>query len=130
MDAISRLLKPRSVAVVGASADPAKHASRAQRLLALQGFRGRVLPVNPGRSEIQGLPAYPDIGAAPGPVDHAVIMLPTGRVREAVARAVTCPFGSDRPTSIAARPRVLSICWVEVRRSVAREATIDENVCS
>lgn len=82
------LFNPGSVALIGASADPAKDNSRAQRLLAREGFPGRIIPVNPGRAEIMGLPAYPDIRAVPGPVDHAFIMVAARDVPAAIEGCV------------------------------------------
>lgn len=78
------LFRPRAIALIGASADPAKNTSRAQRLLHRSGFGGRVLPINPGRAEVFGDTAYPDIRAAPGPIDHALIMVPAAAVMAAV----------------------------------------------
>ena len=49
MNAISRLLQPRSVAVIGASADPAKTAGRPVSYLVKHGFAGAIYPVNPKR---------------------------------------------------------------------------------
>ncbi len=79
------LFRPRAVALIGASADPSKHNSRAQRLLDKAGYRGRVAPINPGRAEILGVPAYPSVEAAPGPIDHAFIMTPAAAVPDAIA---------------------------------------------
>jgi acyl-CoA synthetase (NDP forming) len=78
------LFTPRTIALIGASADTRKITSRPQRFLKNHGFEGRVLPVNPNRKSIFGRICYPDIGSAPGPVDHAFIMLPTNAVIEAV----------------------------------------------
>lgn len=82
------LFNPGSIALIGASADPAKDNSRAQRLLAREGFSGRVIPVNPGRAEIMGLPAFPNIRDVPGPVDHAFIMVAARDVPDAVAGCI------------------------------------------
>lgn len=80
------LFAPRSVALIGASGDPAKNTSRPQRFLRRHGFPGAVYPVNRGRSEIFGEKAYPDLGAVPGPVEHAFIMVPAEAVPEALAQ--------------------------------------------
>ena len=48
--------------------------------LQAHGYTGRVLPINPGREEIFGARAYPDLRAAPGPIDHAFIMVPAAAV--------------------------------------------------
>ena len=41
---------------------------------------GARAPINPGREEIFGARAYPDLRAAPGPIDHAFIMVPAAAV--------------------------------------------------
>lgn len=73
-------LRPRSVALVGASPDPKKNNSRPQRFLKRYGYSGRVFPINPSRGEILGEQAYPDLKSAPGPIDHAFIMVPAAAV--------------------------------------------------
>lgn len=74
------LFSPRTVALVGASADAAKLASRPQRVLRKHGFTGTIVPINPGRSEINGDKAYPDIKSVPQKIDHAFIMVPAKAV--------------------------------------------------
>lgn len=80
------LFAPRSVALIGASSDAAKNTSRPQRFLRKHGFAGAVYPVNPGRDEIFGEKAYPDLRAVPAPVDHAFIMVPAPAVAAAIAQ--------------------------------------------
>lgn len=80
------LFAPRSVALIGASGDPAKNTSRPQRFLAKHGYGGRVVPVNRGRDELFGAKAYPDLRSVPGPVEHAFIMVPAPAVPEAIAQ--------------------------------------------
>lgn len=73
-------LQPRSVALVGASPDPKKNNSRPQRFLKRFGYSGRIFPINPSRTEVLGEQAYPDLKSAPGPIDHAFIMVPASAV--------------------------------------------------
>ena len=80
------LFAPRSVALIGASGDASKNTSRPQRFLRKHGFAGAVFPVNPGRQEIFGEKAYPDLRAVPAPVDHAFIMVPAPSVAAAIAQ--------------------------------------------
>lgn len=80
------LFAPRAVALVGASADPAKNNSRPQRFLRRHGYTGRIYPVNPSRAEIFGEKAYPDLRSVPEPVDHAFIMVPAASVPDVVAQ--------------------------------------------
>lgn len=70
------LFYPDRVALIGASGSAGRLTARPQTFLAAHGFPGEVFPVNPGRTEVLGLPAYPSIGDVPGgPIDHAYIML-------------------------------------------------------
>ena len=80
------LFAPRSVALIGASGDATKNTSRPQRFLRKHGFAGAVFPINPGRDEIFGERAYPDLRAVTAPVDHAFIMVPARSVPEAIAQ--------------------------------------------
>jgi acyl-CoA synthetase (NDP forming) len=74
------------VALFGASGDATKNTSRPQRFLRKHGFTGAVFPINPGRDEIFGERAYPDLRAVTAPVDHAFIMVPAQSVSEAIAQ--------------------------------------------
>ncbi len=78
------LFAPKSIALIGASGDAKKNTSRPQRFLRQHGYAGRVIPVNPGRDEIFGERAYPDLLSVPGEIDHAFIMVPTDAVAAAV----------------------------------------------
>ncbi|HUW63899.1 MAG TPA: acetate--CoA ligase family protein [Spirochaetia bacterium] len=71
------LFYPASVAVIGASADPAKPGGDVLANLQAGGFRGPVYPVNPGHRELGGWRCFPEISAVPGPVDLAVISVRT-----------------------------------------------------
>ena len=84
------LFSPRTIALIGASADTSKNNSRPQRFLRKYGYRGRVLPINPSREEILGEKAYPDLKSAPGPIDHAFIMVPASAVPDIVAQCCEC----------------------------------------
>lgn len=80
------LFNPRCIALVGASADPGKNSGRAQRYLRKHGYDGEILPINPGREEIDGERSYPDLDAIEGEIDHAYILLGTNQVEDQVAR--------------------------------------------
>ncbi|WP_140636745.1 acetate--CoA ligase family protein [Methylibium rhizosphaerae] len=90
MDAISRLLKPRSVAVIGASADAIKTSGRPVAYLRKHGFAGAIYPVNPKADRIGELPCYPDIASLPEVPDVGIVLLGAERahlaVRELAAR--------------------------------------------
>lgn len=88
---LSRLLAPRSIAVVGASAseDKAGH----QALLALRGFHGEVFAINPRASDILGRPAFPSISSLGRAVDLVVFAIPAQACPDAVREAVECGCG-------------------------------------
>lgn len=79
---------PRSIALIGASSDEKKNTSRPQRYLKRHGYTGQIIPVNPGRDEVFGEKAYPDVAAIPGHVDHAFIMVPAKAVPSALKQCV------------------------------------------
>ncbi|HUA51456.1 MAG TPA: acetate--CoA ligase family protein [Candidatus Sulfotelmatobacter sp.] len=70
------LFRPASIAIVGASADPKKIGGLPVDFLKTYRFAGPIYPVNPKADTIQGLKAYPDIGAIGAPIDQAVIAVP------------------------------------------------------
>lgn len=82
---LSFLHAPASVAVVGASDDPEKIGGRPLRYMREFGFRGRLLPVNPSRTHVQGLPAYPDLEALPVVPDVALIAARGAAAADAVS---------------------------------------------
>ncbi|WP_159995496.1 acetate--CoA ligase family protein [Roseomonas sp. 18066] len=84
MGTLSALLTPRSVAVIGASADAARIGGRPIAYMKELGFQGTILPVNPKRDEIQGLPAYASIAAMPEVPDVAIIAVPAAAAGLAV----------------------------------------------
>jgi acyl-CoA synthetase (NDP forming) len=71
--ALDALLNPRSVAMIGASRNPAALGGRPLGFMASYGFRGKVYPVNGSADVVQGLPAYASILDLPEPVDLALI---------------------------------------------------------
>jgi acyl-CoA synthetase (NDP forming) len=84
MDAISRLLKPRSVAVIGASGDVNKTAGRPVSYLVKHGFVGDIYPVNPRATTIGELRCYPDIASLPAVPDVGIVLLGAERAHLAV----------------------------------------------
>ena len=87
MTDLSAVFRPRAIAVVGASDDPVKIGGRPLAFLLRHGYAGRVFPVNPARATVQGLPAFPSIGAIPEEVDLAIVVVPAERVLESLEEA-------------------------------------------
>ncbi len=74
------IFNPACVAVIGASTNPGKLGYHVMKSLTSGGFRGVILPVNPGADQIFGIKAYPSVSSFPGPIDLAVVVLPSGAV--------------------------------------------------
>ncbi|WP_248958891.1 acetate--CoA ligase family protein [Sphaerisporangium perillae] len=89
---MNRIFKPRSVAVIGASAENGKIGNSVMRNLIDGGYQGQIFPINPKASEIMGLPAYPSVADVPYEVDVAVFAIPAkfvaGALEEAGAKGV------------------------------------------
>lgn len=81
---LDRVLRPRSVAVVGASRDPTKRGHQVVRSLLLRGYQGRVYPVNPRGGEILGIPVAPSVEALEDAPDLAVICTPAASTPQVV----------------------------------------------
>jgi acyl-CoA synthetase (NDP forming) len=71
---------PDSVAVVGASSNPVKFGYQIVRNLINLSYPGRVYPINPGASEIQGFTAYSSLLDVPDDIDVVVMAVPSRAV--------------------------------------------------
>ena len=74
------ILKPRTIAVVGASRSPNTIGHQILANLVHRGFTGSVFPVNPKASAVNSIRAVPSVGAIGEPVDVAIIVVPKERV--------------------------------------------------
>lgn len=82
--AISALLDPRSIAIVGASENAARIGGRPLRYLRESGFKGAVYPVNPNRDSVQGFKAYGSVASLPETPDVAILAVPAAATVQAV----------------------------------------------
>jgi acetyl-CoA synthetase len=89
---LSRLLAPRSVAVVGATDREGTYAHTTLLNLARAGFAGRVVGVHPTRTSAAGVPCVPTLAEA-GPVDAVVIATPADTVAQYVGEAAALGCG-------------------------------------
>ena len=76
--------RPKSVAVIGASRDPASIGYRLLECLMGAGFRGSIYPVNPSAVSLGGLRVFPSARDLPRPVDLAIIAVPRDAVLQVV----------------------------------------------
>ncbi len=75
---------PRSIAVIGASAETSRAGGRVMAALANAGYPGRIFPVHPTHATINGLPCFPSVGAIPEAVELAALCVPAQAVPEVI----------------------------------------------
>lgn len=110
------LLRPRRIAVIGASRTPNTIGHEIVANLVGYGFTGSVFPVNPNADSIHSLKCYPDIGAVPDAVDLAVVTVPKQHV---LAVAEACGNAGVRGlTVISAGFREVGGAGVELERNL------------
>ncbi|MDT7751732.1 MAG: hypothetical protein QOD96_5394, partial [Pseudonocardiales bacterium] len=101
LTAMTRIMKPRAVAVIGASNEDGKIGNSVMKNLVNGGYKGDIYPVNPKGGEVLGLKAFPSITDIPGDVDVAVFAVPAKFVggaleqcgQKGVAGAILIPSG-------------------------------------
>lgn len=86
---LARFFRPRLVAVVGASDTPGRPGAGIWRQLRAwaEHVDTRLVPVNPSRESVDGVPCYPSLTAIPDPIDVAVLLV--SEPQPALAEAVT-----------------------------------------
>jgi len=77
---LTSMVRPESVAVVGATPKPGKIGHTIFNNVINSGYQGKIFPINPKEKEIAGLQAYPAVSEVPEQVDMAVIAVPAARV--------------------------------------------------
>ena len=82
--AIQRLIDPRSIAIVGASADFSKVNGRPLKHLIEKGYTGKIYPVNQKYEDIQGIPCFARVDDLPEGIDMAIIAVPASEVIQTV----------------------------------------------
>ena len=109
MGDLSPLFAPRSLAVLGASRNPAKLGHRLLQNVKEGGFAGAVYPVNPSGEPILGLTTVTSVEALPAGVDLALVSVPAaavpGAVKALAARGEQRVEIGHRSTSAAGRGR-------------------------
>lgn len=86
---MEKLLRPQSVAIVGASETEGKTGTMIARNAIAHGYGGDVFFVNPGREEILGRRSYASIAAIGQSVDCAILAVPADKVYDVVAEAAS-----------------------------------------
>ena len=82
------IFEPTSIAVIGATERPASVGRSLLENLTNGSFGGKVFPVNPRRTQVLGIKAYPNLAALPQPVDLAIIATPASAVPNRITECV------------------------------------------
>ncbi|WUJ68024.1 acetate--CoA ligase family protein [Kribbella soli] len=101
LTAMTRIMRPRAVAVIGASNEDGKIGNSVMKNLVNGGYAGDIYPINPKGGEVLGRKAFPSILDVPGDVDVAVFAVPAKFVagaleqcgKKGVAGAILIPSG-------------------------------------
>ncbi len=117
LTAMTRLMQPRSVAVIGASAEVGNIGNSVMRNLVDGGFAGDIHPVNPKADEIAGRKAQASVLDIPGEVDVAVFAIPAKFVPAAleevgakgIPNAVLIPSGFAETGEHELQERIVAI---------------------
>jgi acetate---CoA ligase (ADP-forming) len=120
VQAVTALMRPASVAVIGASRQRGTIGAETLHNLLSYGFHGPVFPVNPSASSVQSVLAYPSVEEIPDDVELAVIVVPAALVID-VARAcalkrvkslvvITAGFGETDEAGRARQRELMEIC--------------------
>ncbi|MGW7267092.1 acetate--CoA ligase family protein [Streptomyces sp. NPDC054842] len=117
LTSMRRLMRPSSVAVIGASNEQGKIGNAVMRNLVDGGFAGEIHPVNPKGGDIAGRRAYKSVTDVPGEVDVAVFAVPAKAVasvleevgRKGIPNAVLIPSGFAETGEHALQDEVVAI---------------------
>ena len=74
--AMNRIMQPKGVAVIGASAEDGKIGNSVMKNLINGGYKGEIYPIHPKAAEILGYKAYKSVKDVPGVIDTAVFAIP------------------------------------------------------
>ncbi|HET8876878.1 MAG TPA: acetate--CoA ligase family protein [Casimicrobiaceae bacterium] len=82
--AMNRIMKPDSVAVIGASPEAGKIGNSVMKNLINGGYQGKIYPIHPKADEILGYKAYRSVKDVPADIDVAVFAIPAKFVAQAL----------------------------------------------
>jgi acetyl coenzyme A synthetase (ADP forming)-like protein len=114
---MNRIMKPKAVAVIGASSEAGKIGNSVMKNLINGGYQGQIYPINPSADEIMGLKAYKSVKDVPGDIDVAVFAIPAKFVAGAIAEcgekkipgAVLIPSGFAETGNVAGQQEIVDI---------------------
>ena len=114
---MNRIMKPDSVAVIGASSEDGKIGNSVMKNLINGGYKGEIYPINPSASDIMGRKAYKSVKDVPGKIDVAVFAIPAKFVAQALVEvgekkipgAVLIPSGFAETGNVEGQKEIVEI---------------------
>jgi acetyl coenzyme A synthetase (ADP forming)-like protein len=114
---MNRIMKPKAVAVIGASAENGKIGNSVMKNLINGGYKGEIYPIHPKADEIMGKKVYKSVKDIPGEVDIAVFAIPASLVAGAliecgekkVVGAILIPSGYAETGNIKGQEEIQAI---------------------
>lgn len=83
---LDKIMKPKSIAIIGASTKEKTIGSEMMKRLKEYNFQGDIYPINPKADTIEGFKAYPSVLDIPGSVDFAVLIIPKQFILDTLAQ--------------------------------------------
>jgi acetyl coenzyme A synthetase (ADP forming)-like protein len=117
LSTMRRVMKPKAIAVVGASAEAGKIGNSVMKNLINGGYAGEIYPINPKADEIMGRKAYKSVSDIPGPVDVAVFTIPAPLVagaleevgKKGIPAAILIPSGFAETGNVEGQQQIVEI---------------------
>lgn len=114
---MNRIMRPDTVAVIGASAEDGKIGNSVMKNLINGGYQGQIYPIHPKAGEIMGMTAYKSVLDVPGNVDVAVFAIPAKLVaqaleevgRKGIPGAVLIPSGFAETGNVEGQEEIVAI---------------------
>lgn len=114
---MNRIMRPDTVAVIGASAEDGKIGNSVMKNLINGGYQGKICPIHPKAEEIMGMTAYKSVLDVPGTVDVAVFAIPAKFVAQALEEvgkkgipgAVLIPSGFAETGNVEGQEEIVAI---------------------
>jgi acetyl coenzyme A synthetase (ADP forming)-like protein len=114
---MNRIMKPKAVAVIGASAENGKIGNSVMKNLINGGYQGAIYPIHPSAEAIMGKKAYKSVKDVPGEIDIAVFAIPAKFVAPAlvevgekkIAGAILIPSGFAETGNVAGQSELIAI---------------------
>ncbi|MGH6974312.1 MAG: acetate--CoA ligase family protein [Stellaceae bacterium] len=115
--AMNRIMRPKSIAVIGASAEDGKIGNSVMKNLINGGYQGNIYPIHPSATEILGRKVYKSVKDVPGEIDVAVFCIPAKFVGGALTEvgekkipgAVLIPSGFAETGNVAGQKEIQEI---------------------